>query len=135
MVAALWLAGSRAQEAMNHDEIQKCIGSWLISMSGFWSLCWQLTRWSGYSVPSNICWTRGYPFDLSYKCCLPHVKASSSFSVYMANISSWCNIVFMYCWIQLPRILLRIFVSIFMSDILICSSFLSCFWSHRMLIS
>ena len=30
---------------------------------------------------------------------------------------SWCMILFIYCWIQFPNILLRIFASIFIKDI------------------
>lgn len=38
----------------------------------FLSLFWELTQWSGHSLPSNMCGTRGYPFalfnDLSTTC-------------------------------------------------------------------
>ena len=81
--------------------------------------CWilskvflHLLRWS-YGLYSSLCWC-GITISITLSNlqilknpCIPGINPTCS----------WCMVLLIYCWIQIASILLRIFASVFISDI------------------
>ena len=72
-----------------------------------------LLKWSCVFFPSIFWCGLSHWFKDSEKSLIPWVKSHCL----------WCMILLMYCWIQIPSILLRIYAPVFISDFALWFSF------------
>ena len=87
-------------------------------MLSFWrtfiiTSCWVLSKPFPASIEMIICF-----FPSIFWCGLSHWFADSekSLTPWVKSHCSWCMLLLIYCWIQIPSILFRISASVFISD-------------------
>lgn len=110
-----------------------------------------LSFWRTFII--NSCWVLSKPFPASFEmimCFFPSIfwcglshwfeDSEKSLTPWVKSHCSWCMILLMYCWIQIPSILLRIYAPVFISDFALSFSFfcdifgfcVKVIWTHRM---